>query len=168
MRFGQTGKLDLRLQIERVRKIAVGEEMREAIENARGKIQRFPDLARGAPAAITDHVRGHGRAMFAVAPINFLDHGFTTVAAGKIEIDIGPALPAFVQETLEHQIATDRIDRSDPEAITNRAVGRAPPPLHHNVVLPAEIDDVPDNQEIAGEPEFDDEREFFLNLSSHF
>ena len=36
--FGQPGLLDLRLQIERVRKIAVGKEMRKTIENARRKI----------------------------------------------------------------------------------------------------------------------------------
>ncbi len=38
MFFGQTGLLDLRTEIERVWKIAVGEEMRKTIENARRKI----------------------------------------------------------------------------------------------------------------------------------
>src|ERR1700730_5744362 len=135
MFFRQTGLLDLRLKIERVRKIAVREEMREAIENARRKIQRFADLARSAPPAITDHVRSHGRAVFAVAPVNFLDHAFATVAAWKIEIDIGPAFAVFVQEPLEHEIAADRIDRRDAEAITNRAVRRAAAALDHDVVL---------------------------------
>src|SRR5207253_11132646 len=86
MRFRQTGLLDLRLQIERVREIAVREQMREAIENARRKIERFANLACGAAPAITDHVRSHGRAMFSVAPINFLNDRFTAVAAWKIEI----------------------------------------------------------------------------------
>ena len=53
MCFRQTGLLDLRCEIERVRKIAVRKQMREAIENARRKIQRFADFARGAAAAIT-------------------------------------------------------------------------------------------------------------------
>src|SRR5437016_11021929 len=119
--------------------------MREAIENARGKIQRLADLARGAAPTITDHVRGHRRTVFAVAPINFLDRSFTPIAARKIEIDIGPAFAAFVQETFENQNVTDRIDRRDPEAITNRAVRGAAPALHHNIVLAAEIDDVPAN-----------------------
>src|SRR5260370_239215 len=87
--------------------------MRKAIENTRRKIQRFADLARGAPAAITDHVRGHGCTVFAVASINFLDHRFATIAAGKIEIDIGPAFPVFVQEPVENQIIAHLIDRRD-------------------------------------------------------
>src|SRR2546430_15878941 len=99
MRFRQTGLLDLRLEIERVRKIAVREQVREAIQDARRKIQRFADLARRAPAAITDHVCGHGRAMFAVAPINFLDRSFAPVAARKIEIDVRPAFSALVEKT---------------------------------------------------------------------
>src|SRR6266571_9280738 len=119
--------------------------MRKAIENARRKIQRFANLARGAAPAITDHVRGHGCTVFAVAAINFLDHRFATIAAGKIEIDIGPTFAAFVQETLEHQIAADRIDRRDPEAITDRAVRGAAAALDHDVMLTAEIDDVPNN-----------------------
>ena len=61
-----------------------------------------------------------------------------------------------------------RIDRRDPEAITNRAVGGAAPALDHDVVFAAEIDDVPDDQKIAGETEPGDEREFFLQLAFHF
>src|SRR5438128_6505163 len=127
-----------------MREIAVREEMRKAIENARRKIERFADLACGAAPAITDYIRGHGRAVFAVAPINFLDDGFAPVAAWKIEIDIGPAFAAFVQEPLENQIVADRIDRCDAEAIADCAVRGAAAALHHDVVLAAEVDDVPD------------------------
>src|SRR5436309_15693779 len=113
MRFWQTSLLDLRLEIEGMREITVREEMRKAIENARRKIQRFANLACGAAPAITDHVSGHGRAVFTVTPVNFLDDRFAAVAARKIEIDIGPAFAAFVEEPLETQIVTDRIDRRD-------------------------------------------------------
>ena len=165
MRFRQTGLLDLRLQIERVRKIAVREEMREAIENVRRKIQRFADFARGAAAAISDHVRGHGRAVFAVTPVNFLDDALAPVAARQIEIDVGPAFPAFAQETFENEMIADRIDRRDAEAITNRAVRRAAASLHHDVVLPAEIDDVPDDQKITGKPELLNQGQLFFQLA---
>src|SRR5690348_13268062 len=99
--------------------------MRKAIENARGKIQRFADLARGAASAVADYVRSHGRSMFPVAPINFLNHSFPPIAAGKIEIDIRPAFAALVQEPFENQIVANGIDGSDPQAVTNRAVRRA-------------------------------------------
>src|SRR5437763_3482105 len=118
--------------------------MRETIENTRRKIQRLADLARGAPAAITNYVRGHGRAVFAVAPINFLDRRFAPVAAGKIEIDVGPTFSALVQEAFEHQIIAHRINRRDSKTITNRAVRRASPALNHDIVLAAAINDIPD------------------------
>ena len=91
-------------EIERVRKIAVREKMREAVENVRRKIERFADLARGAAAAIGDDVRGHGRAVFAVTPVNFLDDAFAPIAARQIEIDVRPAFAAFAQETFEDEI----------------------------------------------------------------
>ena len=137
--------------------------MRETIENARRKIQRLADFARCAASAISDHVRRHGRAMFAVTAINFLDHAFPPIAARQIEIDIRPAFAAFAEETFEEQMIAHRIHRRDAEAITNGAVGRAAAALHHDVVFAAEFDDVPDDQEITGEPELLDERQFFLN-----
>ena len=167
MRLGQTRLLDLRLEIERVREIAVREKVREAVENVRRKIERLADLARRAAAAIGDDVRGHGRAVFAVTAINFLDDAFAPIAARQIEIDVRPAFAAFAQETLEDEMVAHRIDRGDAETKTDRAVRRAAAALHHDVVLAAEIDDVPDDQKIAGEPELLDERQFFIQLCLH-
>ena len=96
MVFGQTSLLDLRFELERVREIATRKKMGKTIDGARRKIERFANLASRAAAAITDHIRGHRRAMFAVAAINFLDHCFATIAAGKIQIDIRPAFAALV------------------------------------------------------------------------
>src|SRR6266404_7556116 len=168
MFFWQTGLLDLRLEIERVREIAVGEQVRKTIENAWRKIECLADLTGRAASAITDHVRGHGGTVFAVTSINFLDDAFPTGAAGKIEIDIGPAFAALIQEPFENQIVAYRIDRRDPKTITNRAVRRTAAALHHDVVLAAEIHNVPDNQKIAGKPELADKRKFFFELTSHF
>ena len=70
----------------------------------------------------------------------------------------------FVQETFENEMVADRIDRSDAETKTDRAVRRAAAPLHHDVVLATEIDDVPDDQKITGEPELLDEGQFFVEL----
>src|SRR5205085_7562342 len=167
MRLRQTGLLDLGAQVEGVREIAAGEQVREPVEDVRRKIQRFADLARGAAAAIRDDVRGHGSAVFAVTPVNFLDHALAPIAAGQIEIDVRPAFPAIAQEPLEDEIVADGIDRRNAEAITNRAVRRAAAALDHDVVFPAEIDDVPDDQEIAREPEPGDETEFFFQFSFH-
>src|SRR5947209_10849836 len=115
--LGQTGLLDLRFQLESVWEIAIREEMRETVEDARRKIERFPNLASSTAATITDDVGRHGGAMFAVAAIDLLNHRFPAVATGQIQIDIGPAFAAFVQEPLENQIVRYRIDRSDAQAV---------------------------------------------------
>src|SRR4051812_6843798 len=137
MRLRQTGLFDLRDEIEGVREIAVAKEMRETVEDVRRKVERFPNLAGGAFAAIADDVRGHGGPVFPVTPIDFLDHALAPIAARQVEIDVGPAFAAFAQEPLEDEIVADRIDGGDAEAITDRAVRRAPPALNHDVVFPA-------------------------------
>ena len=151
-----------------MREISAGKQMRETIDDARRKIQRFADLARRAAPAITDHIRGHRCAMFAIAAINFLNHRFTAIATGKIEIDVRPAFAALVQKTFEDKMIFDGIDRSDPQAITDRAVGRATSALDHDIVFATEIDDVPDDQKIPGEPKLRDKDKFFLDLAFHF
>src|SRR5205809_7023199 len=105
--------------------------MRKPIQSIRRQVQRLADLPRRASSAIRDYIRGHGRAVFAVTPVNFLDHTLAAVAARQIEVDIRPAFSAFAQETLEDQMVADRIHRRDSEAITNRAVRGAAPALAH-------------------------------------
>ena len=61
----------------------------------------------------------------------------------------------------------DRIDRRDSQAITNRTVRRATAALHHDVVFPAKINDVPDDQKITGESQSLDEAQFLLELLLH-
>jgi len=130
VRFRQTGPLDLRLEVERVWKISVRKKMRESIEDVGGKVQRLPDFAGRASATIRNHVRGHGRAVFAVASVNFLDDAFTPIATRQIEIDIWPAFAALAQKTFEDEMIFDRINRRDAETKTNRAVRRTAPTLH--------------------------------------
>src|SRR4030095_296199 len=108
-----------------------------------------------------------GCAVFAVTPVNFLDDPFAPIAARKIEIDVRPAFAAFTKETFEDEMIAHRIDRRDPETKTDRAVGRAPAALDHDVIFAAEIDDVTDDQKITGKAEFLDERQLFIQLRRH-
>ena len=57
-----------------------------------------------------------------------------------------------------------RIDGGDAEAVADGAVGRRAAALHEDVLLPAEVDDVPDDQEVAGEIELLDEIELARHL----
>ena len=51
-----------------------------------------------------------------------------------------------------------------PERVADGAVGRRPAALHENALLPAEIDDVPDDEEVAGEIELLDQIELARDL----
>ena len=96
--------------------------------------------------------------------VDVLDHPLAPIAARQIEIDVGPLAALFRQEPLEQQIHPDRIDRGDPEAVADGAVGGRAAPLHEDVLLPAEIDDVPDDEEVAGEIELLDEIQLARDL----
>ena len=80
-----------------------------------------------------------------------LNHALAAIAARQIQIDVRPLAALFRQKSLEQQVHLDRIDGRDAEAVAHGAVGRAAAALHEHIVLPAEIHDVPDDQEVAGE-----------------
>ena len=85
--------------------------------------ENFADFARCHAAAVGDHVGSHGRAPLAIAAIQILNYGFAIVAAGKIEIDVGPLATLFGKESFEEQLHAHRIYGSNAERVTDSAVG---------------------------------------------
>ena len=154
----------LRQRVARIGELEVVHHFREPVDLRRIEAERLPHLARRAAPAVGDHVRRHRRAEPPVFLVDVLNHLLAPVAARQIEVDVGPLAALLRQKPLEQQIHAHRIDRRDPEAVADRAVGRRPAPLHEDVVLPAEIDDVPDDEEVAGELELLDEIELARDL----
>ena len=70
--------------------------------------------------------------------------------------------PALKKEARSH-----RINRRNFEAVADRAVGGAPPPLDHNIVFTTVEAEVPDDQKVAAESELNNDIEFTLNLLFH-
>ena len=83
---------------------------------------------------------------------------FALIAAGQIDIDVGPFAALFGEEALEEQIHADGVDGSDPQRIADGAVGGGTAALAEDAFLAAEAHDIPDDQEIAAESELLDER----------
>ena len=96
--------------------------------------------------------------------VDVLDDALAPIAARQIEIDVGPLAALLGEEALEQQVHPDRIDRGDPEAVADGAVGRRAAPLHEDPLLAAEVDDVPDDEEVAGEIELLDQIQLALEL----
>jgi hypothetical protein len=67
-------------------------------------------------------------AVAAVFLVDVLDH-FLAPLMLEVDVDVGRLLALFGDEALEQQIAGRRVDGSDAEAITDRAVRRAATPL---------------------------------------
>ena len=140
----------------------------QAVQRFRVERQRLADFARRRTPAIGDDVGGHGRAQFSVALVNILNGALALIAAGQIEIDVRPFAALLGKKSLEEQIHADRIDGGNAQRIADRAVGRRTAPLHQNILLAAEANDVPNDQEIAGKIEFFDQRQFAFDLLARF
>ena len=140
------------------------EGLREFVGLLEREAERFADFARRGAIAIGDDVRGHRRAVNAVRFVDVLDDALALIARGKIEIDVRPLAALLGQKPLEQQLHRNRIDGGDAERVTDRAVRRGAAPLHENLLALAELDDVPDDEEVAGQVELLDRVQLFLDL----
>src|SRR6185312_2085911 len=115
--------------------------------------------------AIVDHRRRDPRAVAAIFLVDVLDHLLAPFVL-EIDVDVGRLTPLLGDEALEQEVAGGRVDRSDPEAIADRAVrGRAAALAEDRRIERARIsDDVVDGQEIAREIELLDQRQLIFEL----
>ena len=140
------------------------DELGEAVERLGIEAERLACFARGRASAVGDDVGGHGRAEFAITLIDVLNGALALGAAGQVEIDVRPLAALLGEKALEEQVHSNRIDGGDAERVADHAVGRRAAPLHQNALAPAELHDVPDDEEVAGESELGDERQLALCL----
>ncbi len=140
----------------------------ESPERFEIKRKRLPNFARRRAPAICDHVRRHRCAEPSIALVNILNGALSLVAARQIKINVRPFVTFLGKKSLEKQIHAHGIDGRDPQRVANGAVGRRTAPLHQNIPLAAEANDVPDDEEIAGEIELFDQREFAFELPPRF
>ena len=139
----------------------------QAVQRLRLDAQSFADLPRRRAAAIGDHVGGHGRAQLSVAFVDVLNGAFALISAGQIQIDIRPFAALFGKKALEKQVHADGVHGRNAQRVTHRAIGRRAAALHQNIALAAKADDIPDDQEIAGQIELFDQAQFALDLLAH-
>ena len=112
-------------------------------------------LPQRAARPVRDDVRHLRGTVAAVALVHVLDH-FLAALVLDVEIDVGRAVALRRQEPFEQEAERDRICLGDTERVTHRAVRRAPPALAVDVAAAAELDDVVQQQEVAGEAQLFD------------
>ena len=141
---------------------------RNSVERFRIESERLAHLSCGHTVAISDDVGGHRSAALAVSLVNVLDHFFALIAAGEIEINVGPLSALFGKETLEEKFHADGIDGGNAERIADGAVGSGSASLNKNIFLAAVADKIPDDEEVSSQLELLDECEFFRDLQACF
>ena len=113
--------------------------------------------------AVRDHV-GHLRSPIApVAFVDVLDHLLAPLVL-DVEVDVGWPVAFGGEEALEQQTERDRVGLGDAERVAHRAVGGAASTLAVDVVDAAELHDVDQHEEVAGEPELLDHIELVGDL----
>ena len=152
-------------RVVRVHELEAPHVLGEAVDLVLGDAEHLADLARGAAVAVGDDVRGHGRPRRPVALVDVLDDALPAVPARQVEVDVRPLPPLLGEEALEEQLHPHRVDRRDAEAVADRAVGGGPPALDQDVLAPAEVHEVPDDEEVAGQVQLSDESELALDLA---
>ena len=100
--------------------------------------------------------------MAAVAPVDVLDDLLAAVAL-DVDVDVRRAVALGRQEALEQQTERHGIRLGDAEGVADRAVGRAASPLAEDVGAVAELDEVPHDEEVAGEAEALDHLELVVD-----
>ena len=73
----------------------------QAFQRFHIEAERLSDFARRRPAAIGDDICRHGGAKPAIPVIDVLNRALALIAAGKIQIDVGPFAALFGEESLE-------------------------------------------------------------------
>src|SRR6185437_13427205 len=126
--------------------------------------KRFANLPGSGFSAVTDDVGGHGCTQFSITFVDILDGLFALSFRGQIEVNISPLSARLAQEPLEEQVHTHRVHSRDFQRITNGGVGRAASSLNQDVVSFAVLDDVPDDEEVAGESELRYQRQLMIDL----
>ena len=113
---------------------------------------------------VGDDVGHLGGVLAAVAVVDVLDDLLPAVAL-DVDVDVGRAVALGGQEPLEQQAEADGVGLGDAERVADRRVGRRPPALAVDVGLAAELDDVPHDEEVAGEPELLDDVELVVEVA---
>src|SRR5260370_36425114 len=111
-----------------------------------------------------DYVCRHCGCELSVAFVHVLDRAFPLVTARKIKIDVWPFAASFGEKPFKEKIHSYGIDSGDAQRITDRAVRSGTSALNQNVLCPAETNDVPDDEEIAGQVELFDNGQFPFDL----
>ncbi len=143
---------------------------RPELRNEARELLRFTRLNIQAPGDVLDHASGLELVKCRdladrVHPVLLRHVANDLVAAihAEVDVEVGHGHALGVQETFEQQVVGHGIEIGDPHRISDkRACARAAPRSHRNPMRLRVADEVPDNEEVAGELHLDDHGDLSL------
>ena len=87
----------------------------------------------------------------AVALVHVLDDLFSAVG-GKVDVDVGHGVCLLAQKALKEQVVAQRVYGGDVQQVGDQRVGGRPAPLAADATPAGELDDVPHDEKVAGQP----------------
>ncbi len=147
----------LRLQLQLLpRLLPLFPRMLHAGDDMGGEPQGLADVAQGAAPAVGAEGAGHGCVRRAVPLVDVLDDLFPPRGV-EIDVDVGREAgvglqPLFGEKAFEDQVVGQGVDGADVQQVGDQRVGGRAAPLAADAVLAREAHDVPDDEEVVGQP----------------
>ena len=92
----------------------------------------------------------------AIFRLDVLDHPLAVILT-EVDVEVGHRHALRIQEALEQQVVADRIEIGDAQGVGDqRPRTRTPPGADRHAVGLAPVDEILNDQEVAGEPHLDD------------
>ena len=140
----------------------VGDELRDLVDVSERHAEDAPDVPDD--RLRLEHVEGDdlGHPVAAV-PLDHVLDDLVAPVVGEVDVHVGHGLAAGVQESLEDQPVTHRIDGRDAETVGDQGRGRrAAAGSHRDAPVLRVPDEVPHHQEVAGELHLLDDAELVV------
>jgi hypothetical protein len=100
----------------------------------------------------------------AIALIDISNHLVAT-GGGEVEVDVRRGVAAVAEEALEKQVVRQRVHRRDAEHVGDERVGRRAAALAADALAAGEAHEVPDDQEVVGQPDLIDDAQLVAELA---
>ncbi len=138
-----------------------GHHRGEAIDAFKGNIQHAANVFDRRLGCHRPKGADLGDGCFAVFFADVLDDFLTAILA-EVDVDIGRLRAVRVEEALEQQIIFERADMAQLQDIADDRPARGATRPGGDAPADGEADEIPSDEEIAGETHFADDREFVL------
>ncbi len=139
---------------------------RQSVDPIQGQPQRLTHIPQSRTRTVSDHHSGHPRPVSPVLSIKVLQNLLATFVL-EVDVYVGRLVPLATHKSLEQDVNSLRIDRRDPQAVTDGRIGSRTAALTQDAPAASKPDQVPDRQEIRFILQLGNQPKFMIHQRSH-